>query len=910
PKYDALAAYSFTDFSDKLFVDLAFVRAASSGATFLGFELNQKQPGYRLDPNESDASNPFAVPTRSRGDLLVTYNVSTQGAIALGLCIWDGNEHSGRWEVFAQDLSGAPITNQTCPAISSTLYQAALNDAQDGRQGDIPAAENQVGTGIIGEGRFGEAVVNLTDALKDPSNQNGPQPCIDFGYVWLHSRSSDSLNSNQQDFVLPAKPVSIGNCSVEGKKFSDSNGDGDNDGAANGEPFLGGWTMFVDYDGDGVLDNNKDSNVVNDMDGVIEAGEEEPYDVTSDGTDGNPLGHYRITDVQSSAAAPGGTWQVREVSKAAWECTAAIGAGAVATCPERTDTDPGTALGFQLAWTNNEAHTGRDFGNRRQPATLKVVKHVVTDNGGTATAANWSLHVSSGATEVSGSPKSGAETGDVYTLADGGSYTVSETGGPSGYAASFSGDCDANGSVTLAAGTQKTCTITNDDIAPTITVVKHVVNKGGSTATAADFQMDVTATDAGDPHFSGTEQGKTITLDAGRYSVDESGGPSTFAKELSEGCAGTIAVGAERTCTITNTKVLPGGIVVKKGASYAYHGDTLNFTFEVTNPGTTPLTTITVTDDKCAPVLGPTQKLGGNQDGQLDAGELWVYTCTMTVPEHVAGDTGLVNVVTLAATDADGEPVTDTDSHTTRILHPAIAIDKTGPGTAQAGDPVVYGLVVTNPGDVPFLAPNVSVTDPLCEAPPLLTSKNGDSTPDRLDPGDSWSYTCRVQTLAGQTKVDNVGSVTAKDSFGGREVSGSDPATTALTQPPAPAPAPPATLPLLQSGVAAERISSPAAGTARLTGPARCVDGPFTVKVTGRGIAQVVYTLDGKRIKTVKSAAGRTVFSVRINPKGQNAKAHRVSARVTFNSATGTKARTLRYVYLGCRSAVLPQFTG
>ncbi|HUR85403.1 MAG TPA: hypothetical protein VMY78_08655, partial [Solirubrobacteraceae bacterium] len=45
PKYDALAAYSFTDFSDKLFVDLAFVRAASSGATFLGFELNQKQPG-------------------------------------------------------------------------------------------------------------------------------------------------------------------------------------------------------------------------------------------------------------------------------------------------------------------------------------------------------------------------------------------------------------------------------------------------------------------------------------------------------------------------------------------------------------------------------------------------------------------------------------------------------------------------------------------------------------------------------------------------------------------------------------------------------------------------------------------------------------------------------------------------
>ncbi len=384
-------------------------------------------------------------------------------------------------------------------------------------------------------------------------------------------------------------------------------------------------------------------------------------------------------------------------------------------------------------------------------------------------------------------------------------------------------------------------------------------------------------------------------------------GPTTFAKELSEGCAGTIAIGTERTCTITNTKVLPGGIVVKKGANWAYHGDTLTFTFEVTNPGTTPLTTVAVTDDKCAPVSGPTQKLGGNQDGQLDAGELWVYTCTMTVPDHVAGDTSLVNVVTMAATDADGEPVNDTDSHTTRILHPAIAIDKSGPATAEAGSPVVYGLVVTNPGDVPFLAPNVSVTDPLCEAPPLLMSKNGDTTPDQLDPGDSWSYACRVQTTAGQTKVDNVGSVTAKDSFGGREVTASDPATTVLTQV---AVAPPVVIPPLQSGVAGERISSPAAGTARLTGPARCVTGPFNVKVTGRGISQVAYTLDGKRLKTVRSTAGRTVFSVRINPRGKSTKAHRVTARVTFKSATGTRARTLRYVYTGCRAAVAPQFTG
>ena len=46
-----------------------------------------------------------------------------------------------------------------------------------------------------------------------------------------------------------------------------------------------------------------------------------------------------------------------------------------------------------------------------------------------------------------------------------GSYTVSEVGINTGvYTATFSGDCDANGVVTLGAGDDLTCTITNDDV--------------------------------------------------------------------------------------------------------------------------------------------------------------------------------------------------------------------------------------------------------------------------------------------------------------------------------------------------------------------------------------------------------------------------------------------------------------
>ena len=51
-----------------------------------------------------------------------------------------------------------------------------------------------------------------------------------------------------------------------------------------------------------------------------------------------------------------------------------------------------------------------------------------------------------------------------------GVYSVDESGGPSGYAKSLSTDCSG----TLALGEVKTCTITNDDIAPQLTVTKTV----------------------------------------------------------------------------------------------------------------------------------------------------------------------------------------------------------------------------------------------------------------------------------------------------------------------------------------------------------------------------------------------------------------------------------------------------
>lgn len=190
-----------------------------------------------------------------------------------------------------------------------------------------------------------------------------------------------------------------------------------------------------------------------------------------------------------------------------------------------------------------------------EQGSLTVVKMVVNDNGGTATKEDFPLSIS-GVTEQS------VNSGEANLL-DPGAYTVSEVGDAQRYAAVFTGDCDANGQVSVEAGQSYTCFITNDDIAPTIKVVKEVV---GSETPASEFTMTVSGTNVSDTSFPGSAEGTTITVDAGEYAVGEVAN-SLYSMTKSESCTGTIAIGEHKTCTITNTFVQPedetGTIIVK-----------------------------------------------------------------------------------------------------------------------------------------------------------------------------------------------------------------------------------------------------------------------------------------------------------------------------------------------------------
>jgi hypothetical protein len=99
---------------------------------------------------------------------------------------------------------------------------------------------------------------------------------------------------------------------------------------------------------------------------------------------------------------------------------------------------------------------------------LIVVKHVVNDSGGTATAAQFTMTVTAAGATPSTFP--GSEVGTPVLLSPG-AYSVSETG-PAGYFALFSSGCSG----TIQLGETRTCTVVNDDEQPGKVTICHHTN--------------------------------------------------------------------------------------------------------------------------------------------------------------------------------------------------------------------------------------------------------------------------------------------------------------------------------------------------------------------------------------------------------------------------------------------------
>ncbi len=403
----------------------------------------------------------------------------------------------------------------------------------------------------------------------------------------------------------------------------------------------------------------------------------------------------------------------------------------------------GALAGDQLTLGSGETATCTIINNDDAPG-LTLVKSVTNDNGGTAAITDWTLSAA-GPTPISGVSGSLTVTGAAV---DAGDYTLSEAGGPTGYTAgnwSCVGGSLTGSVVTIGSGETVVCTINNDDDTAVLTLVKTVTNDDEGTAVETDWTLNAT----GPTPLTGVTATAAVTavdVDAGVYTLSESGGPTGYLAGAWSCTAGslvgdqlTLGNGETAVCTINNddepaainlAKTVNGPATLEADGTY-----TVVYTIVASNSGNGPgsydlvdafspgagitLNTATAvyvpgTDTTQTGTLGAYPNFVTSEGLAEGLNESWAVTANFTVdaalitPETSACattgsaiNTGFYNLVTGSATDTD---LTDNDA-CTDLPQPGINLAKTvdGPATLEADGTytVVYTIVATNTGQGP-----------------------------------------------------------------------------------------------------------------------------------------------------------------------------------------------------------------
>ncbi len=194
-----------------------------------------------------------------------------------------------------------------------------------------------------------------------------------------------------------------------------------------------------------------------------------------------------------------------------------------------------------------------------QPAVLTLSDTVNTNNGGNAQPTDWTLHAvgTSTISGVTGSPNV------TNVPVKWGTYTLSESGGPSGYSPSawscsppiLSGASLSLGNAVLSVN----CLIVNSSIPATLTLFDLVDNSNGGTASPTDWILAA----SGPVNISGQSGTPPITnasVKAGTYSLAESPGPNGYSMSMwscdtasvTGGIQVTLAPGQTANCAIRN----------------------------------------------------------------------------------------------------------------------------------------------------------------------------------------------------------------------------------------------------------------------------------------------------------------------------------------------------------------------
>ncbi len=230
----------------------------------------------------------------------------------------------------------------------------------------------------------------------------------------------------------------------------------------------------------------------------------------------------------------------------------------------------------------------------------------------------------------------------------------------------------------------------------TITYTYTVANAGPDSACSVSVLDDLAGTAtyvSGDADEDGCLDTDETWIFTATYTVT-AGDPDPLVNTA------TVSSDAEDPDTTNNVAtwsvdILHPAISIDKTADkdYAYAGETITYTYTVTNIGDTPLCNVNVIDD----VAGPATYVSGDadDDGCLDTDETWIFTATYTV---TAGDPDpLENTATASGKDALDMEVTATDTWSVDLIAKICGYkfyDANANGMWDDGEPAVAGFKI------------------------------------------------------------------------------------------------------------------------------------------------------------------------------------------------------------------------
>jgi uncharacterized repeat protein (TIGR01451 family) len=217
-------------------------------------------------------------------------------------------------------------------------------------------------------------------------------------------------------------------------------------------------------------------------------------------------------------------------------------------------------------------------------------------------------------------------------------------------------------------------------------------------------------------------------------------------------------------------------------------GGNVTFTITATNAGNSTAQDVHVTDTMPAGVTINNASFTGGSNGpgtcdingqsiDCDLGTLGAgqtATVTIGVTVNASNCPSITNNASVSADNETGDTEDNSDSVTVGVVCPTtpptptplgIQIIKGGPALTHVGDTITYSFDVSLTTSTPLT--NITVTDPICSAAPVLGSKAGGDQDVWLEPGETWHFHCSHKvTAADPDPLPNTATARGTDSQG------------------------------------------------------------------------------------------------------------------------------------------------